>query len=104
MATVYYFAYGSNMDAEQMRARKADFTERSRAILKGFVLKFDKIAAGPDAKKGEGKGNVASVGGGLVEGALYAMTAGLESLDSHEGYTYHYDRRVLKVQRDDRTS
>src|SRR2546426_12322578 len=103
MATVYYFAYGSNMDAEQMRTRGADFTERSRAILKGFVLKFNKIAAGMNAKKGEGKGNVASMADGLVEGALYAMTEGLKSLDSNEGYPSHYDRRVLNVQRDDRT-
>ncbi len=104
MATAYYFAYGSNMDAEQMRTRGADFTERSRANLQGFVLTFNKIAGGTDPKQGEGKGNVAPHADGVVEGALYAiLDAGLKSLDRREGYPSHYSRTVLKVRRDDGT-
>ncbi len=56
--TVRYFAYGSNMDIQQMRERGARFTDRRRAVLKGYVLKFNKKASGANAKKGEGKGNV----------------------------------------------
>lgn len=101
-----YFAYGSNMDAQRMRKRGAPFTERKRAVLKGYALKFNKIATGPKAKKGEGKGNIVPdpLGVENVEGALYAITkAGLDELDRKEGYPKHYNRKELESNLDDCT-
>ena len=54
---VRHFAYGSNMDPTQMNDRGAPFTERRRAVLSGWALKFNKRAT-KDAMKGEGRGNV----------------------------------------------
>ncbi len=83
-----YFAYGSNMDVQQMIEREVRFTERKRAVLEGYVLKFNKIAAGKKAKEGEGKGNVVFDPHGITEGASYEITdAGLRNLDEREkGY------------------
>ncbi len=102
--TVRYFAYGSNMDVRQMRERGARFTDRRRAVLKGYILKFNKKASGPNAKKGEGKGNVEPdpAGAWNTEGAVYTITKeGLEGLDSKEGYPEHYDRKEMEVYLDD---
>src|SRR5207245_646371 len=85
---VLYFAYGSNMDVEQMRTRGAEFTARRRAILRDYVLKFNKISTAKKARKGEGKANVAPDAHGIVEGALYTISEeGLKQLDEKEvGY------------------
>lgn len=85
---VLYFAYGSNVDAKQMRTRGAEFSERKRAILRDYTLKFNKKATGFRAKEGEGKGNVATSPQGSVEGALYTISQdGLKRLDEKEiGY------------------
>lgn len=100
---VKHFAYGSNMDPKQMNDRGAPFTERRRAVLTGWILKFNKRAT-KDAMKGEGKGNVVIDPKGIVEGALYSITrSGLDGLDLHEGYPTHYDRKELEVRLDDGT-
>lgn len=100
---VKHFAYGSNMDPKQMNDRGAPFTERRRAVLSGWTLKFNKRAT-KDAMKGEGRGNVVIDPKGIVEGALYSITkSGLEGLDKHEGYPTHYDRKELEVRLDDET-
>ena len=43
---MFYFAYGSNMNAERMTTRKTDFEYRGMAMLKGYALSFNKIAGG----------------------------------------------------------
>ena len=91
------------MDPKQMNNRGAPFTERRRAVLMGWALKFNKRAT-KDAMKGEGKGNVVVDPMGVVEGALYSITkSGLDGLDRHEGYPGHYDRKELEVRLDDGT-
>jgi len=101
-----YFAYGSNIDPKQMKERGAPFTEREHAVLKGYILKFNKKATAMDAKKGEGKGNIECDPTGAIntEGALYAiMKSGLNKLDCSEGYPKHYDRKEMDVCLDDGT-
>ena len=93
-----YFAYGSNMDVQQMEEREVCFTGRKKAVLEGYALKFNKIASGKEAKEGEGKGNVVTDPQGITEGALYEMTeAGLRKLDGNEK---GYDRVKLGVRLD----
>ena len=83
-----YFAYGSNMDPDQMRVRGAPFTDRMFAVLRGYALKFNKKTTAKGAKPGEGKGNVVCDPKGQAEGALYEITSeGLKKLDMREkGY------------------
>lgn len=100
---IRHFAYGSNMDPEQMNDRGAPFTERRRAVLSGWALRFNKKAT-KDAMKGEGRGNVVIDPKGIVEGVLYSITkSGLDGLDKNEGYPGHYDRKELEVRLDDGT-
>ena len=40
---IYYFAYGSNMDAKRMTERVVDFEIIGQGILGDFELKFNKI-------------------------------------------------------------
>jgi len=104
--TMKYFAYGSNMDPEQMKERGAPFTEREHATLKGYILKFNKKATATDAKKGEGKGNIECdpTGAANTEGALYTIKkGGLDKLDRCEGYPKHYNRKEMDVYVDDGT-
>jgi len=99
-----YFAYGSNMDPAQMKARGVQYSERKRATLDGYALRFNKTATGRRAKNGEGKGNIEPKPGDKVEGALYTVTSGLGSLDKHEGYPSHYEKKQFEVRLDDGTA
>jgi cation transport regulator ChaC len=101
---VLYFAYGSNMDPKQMKERGAPFTKRKHAVLKGYILKFNKKATGKKAKPGEGKGNVVPDSHTIVEGVLYDITQSvLDRLDDKEGSPKHYDRKEMYVYLDDGT-
>ena len=94
-----YFAYGSNMDTVRMVERNIDFSQRIHAILKGYSLKFNKVAY--DNPK-EGKANIVPDEKGIVEGVLYDISeSDLSNLDKYEGYPIHYDRIKVKVQLDD---
>jgi cation transport regulator ChaC len=101
-----YFAYGSNMDPKRMKERGSSFTEREHAVLRGYILKFNKKATATDAKKGEGKGNIECdpTGTANAEGALYTIKKeGLDELDRCEGYPKHYDKKEMDVFLDDGT-
>ena len=90
-----YFAYGSNMDPERMKERGIDFSKRVHAILKGWRLKFNKVASrNPD----EGYANIEMDDGGVVEGILYTIkNSDIEKLDRYEGYPIHYKKLKVKV-------
>lgn len=55
---LWYFAYGSNLDPDRFRGRIRDWSERKRAILSDYRLRFS--------------GEVTAEGGGgaIIEGAL----------------------------------
>jgi gamma-glutamylcyclotransferase len=90
-----YFAYGSNMDSERMKARSVSFFQRTHAILKGYRLEFNKVAS---RNSQEGYANVVKFENGIVEGVLYEIPdSDLPKLDAHEGYPEHYDRIKVKV-------
>lgn len=88
--SVYYFAYGSNMNPERMRERGAHFTQIERYALKGYALKFNKASS---KEPGRGCANIVVDEKCIVEGVLYKINvAGLYNLDRHEGYPVEYDR------------
>jgi cation transport regulator ChaC len=102
---IWYFAYGSNMNA----ARLADRRLKERAVemgpriggrLDGWRLVFNKIARHP---AGAAAGNIVEAPGEVVHGTLNRMPeAGLAVLDIWEGVAGgHYRRQVVPVVRAD---
>lgn len=94
---LFYFAYGSNMNEERMLERGVEFTQKEKAILKGYQLAFNKIAGG---KVGTGYANIIPCDGSVVEGILYAINEeGIKQLDIYEGVsTENYYRTILKIE------
>jgi len=96
--TALYFAYGSNLDRDQMLGRCPRATVVGRATLPGFRLMF----AGHSPSRGGAVATVARDADGQVQGVLYVLTeADLAELDRCEGVPFTYDR-VLKIVVDDR--
>jgi hypothetical protein len=82
------------MDLKQMEEIKICFSRRTHAFLRYYVLRFNKIAGGKDAKPSEGKGNIVKSENQVVEGALYdgVSDAGMKILRNRErGY---YEKTV----------
>ena len=100
-----YFAYGSNMNQEQMKERGIHFLERKHAILRGYRLEFNKLAS---RNPQEGYANIVPNENEIVEGILYEISdLDLPELDKYEGYheheeyPNHYNRIKVKVKLDD---
>ena len=94
-----YFAYGSNMDPDQMRERGINFSKREHAILEGWRLKFNKVAS---RNPKEGYANIEKNGDSSVEGILYTIQdLDIEKLDRYEGYPHHYEKLRVRVKLDD---
>ena len=101
----WYFAYGSNMDADRLfekRLRPEGVMpgERVAGRLDGWQLAFNKIARAP---AGAGAGNIILQAGSSVHGTLNALPAkGFDVLDRFEGVVSgHYERRTVRVVRPD---
>ena len=99
MAEELYFAYGSNLNAERMKERKAFFIKREAAKLPGYRFEFSKRTSLP----GAGVGNIVASPQSTVHGILYSLEkGGLDKLDvfeqTREG---HYQREIVKVETDD---
>jgi gamma-glutamylcyclotransferase (GGCT)/AIG2-like uncharacterized protein YtfP len=92
------FAYGSNLDEQQMRQRCPDAVVLGRARLPNHALVFGGFSARWD-------GPVASLGrlaGAELHGLLYGLTqADLTRLDACEGVPFAYGR-VTKMVVDER--
>lgn len=105
----WYFAYGSNMDADRLFAKRlrpegVAAGERIAGRLDGWRLVFNKIARPPPgASAPAGVGNIVPVAGDTVHGTLNALPAeGLAILDRFEGVASgHYERRMVRVVRSD---
>lgn len=95
----WYFAFGSNLDREQMERRTGPIIERLPAHVDGWELVFNKEAIDGEA----GYANIVRAAGGRVEGLLYRVDeAGMRKLDAAEGVLgKHYIRVDLPVTRND---
>lgn len=94
---VHYFAYGSNMDLEQMKARcPSKYNLLGVGELKGwkFFINSRKVA------------NITQRKNSRVYGLLFEISKNcLETLDICEGYKRHpkiYDRQKLTIQYEDK--
>ena len=84
-----YFAYGSNLDEDQMRKRCPHATAEHRARLREHELAF----GGSSKTRGGAVANVLQSFGHEVPGLLYTIDeADLERLDRFEGAPTTYQR------------
>jgi hypothetical protein len=97
-----YFAYGSNLDPDQMRARCPDNRAVGIARLREYRLCFPRRSAHRDC----GVASIEPFAGAEVWGAIYDLTeADVARLDHWEGYVLgravnRYDRRAIAVEID----
>lgn len=91
--TIWYFAYGSNMQPATFQGRRGIVPRMSMpARLAGWQLVFDKPSLVP---LGSGMANVVEVPGREVLGIAYAVTPeDLEHIDLTEGVLIGHYRRV----------
>jgi cation transport regulator ChaC len=94
MATVWHFAYASNMSRAQMKQRVGSWQQERVARLDNYELNFDKVARG-----GVGTGNLVLARGKVVWGVLYRLTdQQMRKIDRFEGVPDHYRRSEVTVQ------
>ena len=93
-----YFAFGSNLDREQMRRRCPGAVHLVRATMSGYRLAFtgySRVWQGPVA-------TILPEPGSQVAGVLYRLAPGeLRVLDRYEGHPHSY-RRYRRIVRDSR--
>ena len=90
-----YFAYGSNLDEQQMRERCPGSRALFRALLRGHRLDFTYLSA---ARWGGGTADIVPETGATVFGLVYAMGDGdFARLDAFEA---GYRRVELQVEDD----
>jgi gamma-glutamylcyclotransferase (GGCT)/AIG2-like uncharacterized protein YtfP len=90
--SMLYFAYGSNLDPEQMRSRCPESSVVGLAALRNYRLIFPL----PSERWGGGVSSVQPAHGQVVWGALYELTDGdMASLDGWEGFRAAGDQHNL---------
>ena len=88
MENTLYFAYGSNINLNQMEYRCPDASVVGPVVLEGWELLF---------RRG-GFATIAPKEGETVHGLLWSLTRSCErSLDRYEGYPRFYDKRMVTV-------
>ncbi len=93
-----YFAFGSNMNLDQMKKRCPGSTFLTSATLEDFRFVYD----GKSDRWGGAVGNIVPSEGESVKGALFEINDGdLLSLDQYEGFPNRYKRRELPVKSTD---
>jgi gamma-glutamylcyclotransferase (GGCT)/AIG2-like uncharacterized protein YtfP len=91
---VLYFAFGSNLNHEQMASRWPAATPLATAVLDNFRLVF----SGHSRRWGGGVATVLPFTGAEVPGVLYTVSEeGLLELDRFEGAPTKYVRRSVRV-------
>src|SRR2546427_2265350 len=92
-ATVWYFAYGSNMNRAQMRSRTGQILEEQPGRFGNYEMLFNRKSRG-----GSATANIRSAPGKIVYGVLYKVPdAAFRSLDRFEGVPEHYRRIEVSV-------
>tara|TARA_Y100000034_G_scaffold136916_1_gene217085 strand:+ start:12759 stop:13193 length:435 start_codon:yes stop_codon:yes gene_type:complete len=90
----YYFAYGSNMDENQMMVRCPDSELVGKGVLKGYRIGFSAFSN----TWGGGVADVVQEEGSEVWGVVYSITGkDLKRLDRYEGFPNYYGRFEGKI-------
>jgi hypothetical protein len=89
MATMKYFAYGSNMGASQMSLRCPHSLELGLGILRGHRFRIN----------GRGVATVNPDPSGVVHGVVWELPREDEEiLDSYEGVPRIYSKRIVQIE------
>ena len=95
---MYYFAYASNLNQNQMRERCADSQPRFVATLPNYKLVF----VGWSRQWRGGTASIRHFRGEKVLGAIYEISEQcLRRLDRHEGYPDNYNHLKVTVFNED---
>lgn len=88
---MYYIAYGSNLNMEQMQRRCPTAVAIGKGTLPGYELNF----------RGSKSGNYLTIdrneAGSVPVGIWKIKQSDLESLDLYEGYPTFYTRELIEV-------
>lgn len=85
-----YFAYGSNLNKKQMKARCPESVPITKTVLKNFKLVFNYYA------------DIVEIPGEIVYGAVYDVSdSDIKKLNRYEGYPRHYEIINVEVEDDD---
>jgi gamma-glutamylcyclotransferase (GGCT)/AIG2-like uncharacterized protein YtfP len=89
-----YFAYGSNMNHEQMKTRCPSSRFITKVFLEGYTFVYDGYST---IHKGAVANVIPSIGE-IVWGGLFEINEdSLSALDFYEGYPTTYQRKELEV-------
>ena len=92
--TRLYFAYGSNINLEQMARRCPDAEPVGHAVLRDHALLFR--GRTPNAETGVA--TIAPLRGGVVHGLLWEITPACErALNRYEGASHLYQQNTVEV-------
>ena len=95
MKKIYYFAFGSNMDQEQMKERCPDARVLKKVVLKNYKIAFTIFSP----KRLCGCADILKSIGDEVWGILYEITEkDLETLDQIEMHPIKYKRFTTYVE------
>ncbi len=94
MTDIYYFAYGSNINLDQMAYRCPNAEPQMAVTLDGYELLF---------RRG-GFATIAPKEGGQVQGFIWKLTPQcVQALNGYEGYPRFYDKQTVWVKSLSRT-
>jgi len=93
----HYFAYGSNMNVERVRARRMPFVSVTSGRIGDYELLFDKV--GRDHQT-QAHANIAPRAGSVVEGVVYELSDpnDIQVMDQFEYTPVNYSRDVIRVE------
>ncbi len=93
----FYFAYGSNMNAQRMQQRQLSVVSARAGSMSGYRLAFNKRAADRAAMA---YANIVVDASERVEGVLYqlASTDEIFKMDPFEGTPRYYSRELFAVE------
>jgi len=91
-----YFAFGSNMDKQQMEDRDVEFSDMQKGIMRDWKLVFNKRKWKED---GVGFANIVPEFGSTVEGIIYKINENtIQTLDDQEGVPKAYHKKTMLVE------
>ena len=95
MSNLYYFAYGSNMNPERVKARGLNYSQVLSGQLSGYELSFNKYSA----KREGSAANITRKKDAVTEGVLYLLSGEEQiiQMDPFEGFPDHYTRELLSI-------
>jgi gamma-glutamylcyclotransferase (GGCT)/AIG2-like uncharacterized protein YtfP len=94
-----YFAYGSNLNLSQMKARCPGAKKIGIGRLHGYELCFPRKSL---SRQGKGVASICEEPGAFVDGVLFQLTnSDWNRLDEYEGVPDSYTRKLVTISMND---